>query len=337
MVLSPSELRRQLHAAGIANAAVDAAWPQWWSDDAEASLSATAELTYTVARKLGLSASALMGGDTSFIWRDEAQFKNLSADDQRTQAALTSFGVSLTRILHAAYPSDVNISPTTAEQLRDAILADRQWVDTESLLLTGWSLGIPVVQLRVFPLEHKGMHAMTARAGQRYALMLGREASYISAVAFTIAHEMGHIFLGHLEHSRSVVEVEDPLTSGHARNSPEELGADAFALSVLTGTAEPEVYADSERFTATQLADSCLRNGRELRIEPGVLALCLAHSTGKWEQAFGALKIMQGAPVDVGSEINRLARRELALEEAPSDAAHYIENVLGLGGQTSDT
>jgi hypothetical protein len=181
------------------------------------------------------------------------------------------------------------------------------------------------------------MHAMTARAGQRYAIMLGREASYVSAVAFTIAHEIGHIFLGHLEHSKSVVEVEDPLTSAHARKSPEELAADAFALTVLTGTAEPDVSADSERFTATQLAASCLRNGPELRIEPGVLALCLAHSTGKWEQAFGALKIMQGTPVDVGSGINKLARRELTLEEAPPDAAYYVERVLGLGGQTSDT
>ena len=55
MTLSAGRLRREGDEAGTANAAINAVWPEWWSAEAEASLSATAELTYTVARRLGLS------------------------------------------------------------------------------------------------------------------------------------------------------------------------------------------------------------------------------------------------------------------------------------------
>ena len=65
-------LRRELRDAGIANSAIDAVWPQWWNDEAEGSLTATAELTYTVARRLGLAPSSLFAGEPQFLWRDEA-------------------------------------------------------------------------------------------------------------------------------------------------------------------------------------------------------------------------------------------------------------------------
>lgn len=92
MVQSPEQLRVELRRAGIANAAIDAAWPQWWSSDAETSLSATAELTFTVARRLGLSPRALMDGEAKFVWRDETKFKHLTAAVSEDQAALSAFG-----------------------------------------------------------------------------------------------------------------------------------------------------------------------------------------------------------------------------------------------------
>lgn len=335
MVSRPNDLRRQLREAGIANAAIDAAWPQWWSEEAEGSLSATAELTYTVARRLGLSARSLMSGEPVFIWRDEARFKGLSADDQRAQAALTSFAVSLTGLLHTAVLAEVPHPAPSADQLRQAIMRRNRWVDTESLVAAAWGFGIPLLQLRVFPLEHKAMHAMTARAGGGFGIFIGKEMSYVSALAFTIAHEMGHIFLGHLAEDRSHVDNVDPVSVPGQDRTPRELEADAFALALLTGSERPDVSTDSATFTASQLAEACRSRGPTLGIEPGVLALCLAYGTGKWEQAYGALKIMQDGQMDVGGWINQVARAQLRLsfEDLDGENYQYLERIIDAGSK----
>lgn len=96
-MLSPQALRVELSRAGIVNAAVDAAWPQWWSSEAESSLSATAELTFTIARRLGLSPQDLLDGEARFVWRDETKFKRLTAVASAEEQALSSFGCALAR------------------------------------------------------------------------------------------------------------------------------------------------------------------------------------------------------------------------------------------------
>ena len=97
MALSPRDLRVELRRAGIANAAVDAAWPQWWSSEAESSSSATAELTFTVARRLGLSPQDLLDGEARFVWRDETKFKRLTASASAEEQAVSSFGCAVAR------------------------------------------------------------------------------------------------------------------------------------------------------------------------------------------------------------------------------------------------
>src|ERR1700735_5212780 len=105
----PSEaqtLRRQLMRAGISGSAIDAVWPQWWSTDAEASISAVTELRYTLARRLGLSPQSLFEDAPRFVWRDEAKFKNLGTATEDEGVVLTSFSVALGGYLVAATPSD---------------------------------------------------------------------------------------------------------------------------------------------------------------------------------------------------------------------------------------
>src|ERR1051326_5961574 len=97
MAISPGQLRRELRQAGIANAAIDAVWPDWWSDEAAQSASATAELTYTVARRLGLSPRTLFDGSAQFLWRDETKFKNLGTASEREQEIIAAFGSAVGR------------------------------------------------------------------------------------------------------------------------------------------------------------------------------------------------------------------------------------------------
>ena len=58
--VSAQQLRAQLRSLGLSNAAIDAAWPRWWSAEAESSASARAELAFGVARRLGLEPESLI-------------------------------------------------------------------------------------------------------------------------------------------------------------------------------------------------------------------------------------------------------------------------------------
>ena len=43
-----------LQQLGLSDAAINAAWPEWWSEAAEPSPSASLDLRFSLARKLGL-------------------------------------------------------------------------------------------------------------------------------------------------------------------------------------------------------------------------------------------------------------------------------------------
>lgn len=328
MALSPSRLRRELQQAGIANAAIDAVWPQWWSDEAASSVSATAELTYTVARRLGLSPRALFEGSAQFLWRDDTKFKKLDARSQGEEAALASFGIAVGRsALTGTSPS--SISPEiSAQDLRQSITSKDRLVDTAELIYFCWAAGIPVIQLRVTPLNQKRMHAMTVRVGARHSILLAHEYRYSAMVAYLLAHELGHILLGHLRGSDALLEGDDPLTSGD--KDEEEKAADDYALELLTGSSELSISTDRETYTATTLANTVRTYGPSLGVDPGVLALCVGHSNGKWQQSIGALKILQPNEIDMGEQVNRVAERQIRWDALSFGNQEYLERVMGL-------
>lgn len=331
MALSPRALRVELRRAGIANAAVDAAWPQWWSSDAESSLSATAELTFTVARHLGLSPEALLEGEARFVWRDETKFKRLTAAASGEEQALSSFGCAVARTAVAGAEAGDTTPTYSALAIREAILAGAPFVHAEALLAFAWGVGVPVIQLRLFPLAAKRMHAMTAAVGGRAAVLLARNSSYLAPTTFTLAHEIGHLMLGHLAGAAAVVDFEDPLDSPDS-DDDEEAAADRFALELLTGEPEPVVLTNIEHFTATQLAAAVELEGPNLAIEPGVLAMCAGHSTKGWEKVYGALKIIAPGAQDVSVWLNSVAVRQLDWTSMPEDSTAYLRIVMGLPG-----
>jgi hypothetical protein len=330
VALSPKALRVELSRAGIANAAVDAAWPQWWSSEAESSLSATAELTFTVARRLGLSPQDLLDGEARFVWRDETKFKRLTAAASAEEQALSSFGCAVARTAVAGTAAGESAATYSAGDIRDAILqGTAPFVHAEALLAFAWGVGIPVLQLRIFPLAQKRMHAMTAAVGGRAAVLLARDSSYLAPMTFTLAHEIGHVMLGHLAGATAVVDLEDPLVSPEP-DDDEEAAADRFALELLTGQPEPVVLTNVARFSATQLANAVAEHGPRLGIEPGVLAMCAGHSTKKWEKVYGSLKIITPGQQDVSGWLNSIADRQLDWSAMPDDSQDYLRVVLGL-------
>jgi hypothetical protein len=330
MIVSPSveeSLRKQLRRDGLTDRAVDAVWPAWWSAEAEASPSATTELRFTLARRLGLSPASLFEDGPQFVWRDDARFKNLGDLNDHEAAVLASFCVGVASHLISALDPPGNMAALPdAAALRRFILRDAGNVNLTSLLVVCWAVRLPIVQLRVFPLRHKGMHAVATRAGEQNAILIGRESRFRAQVCFWIAHEVGHIALGHLGESCALLDVEDP---AEHHGDAEEGAADRYALELLTGSPSPEITISSESYSATQLASAVLKEAPSHQIDPAVLALCAAHQDGKWERAFGALKILQDED-DVPTRLNELASSQLDLGGLSVDNGQFLRTVMGL-------
>lgn len=223
-------LKKRLLEAGLSDPLIDAAWPAWWSDDAASSPSAQAELRFSIARKIGISPKSLFEDEVQFVWNDDARFKSLSNETENEKAALTSFGISLCRILLQVFDPNQSRLKIGAMELRRSILKNRPFIDLQALVSLCWAIGIPVIHLRVFPLAAKRMHAMAAGIAGRYAILLGRDATYPAPVAFTLAHELGHIMLGHIAASSAIVDFGGPLEA--SRGDREEEEADQFALQL---------------------------------------------------------------------------------------------------------
>jgi hypothetical protein len=147
-----SKLFRELRKVGFSSDAIEAAWPSWWSDDIAASPSSRAELRFALARKLGLAPKPLLGERVEFVWKDRARFKHLTTQDAVQQNILSSFGVAIGRLLLRGVPVGHGFANLSPLELRESILNHSRYVDLQQLLATCWALGVPVIQLRVFPL-----------------------------------------------------------------------------------------------------------------------------------------------------------------------------------------
>jgi hypothetical protein len=318
-------LIKSLREAGFSRAAIKAAWPSWWTGEADESPSGRAELRFALARRLGLEPKPLLGERVEFVWNDEAKFKHLSAEGEAQKAALTSFGMSVGRLLLRATPAPATeIAPP--DILRAAILAGNPFVDLSSLIATCWALSIPVIHLRVFPLQAKSMHAMVVKVDDRFAILLGRDAGYPAPVAFTLAHELGHVMLGHLADAPALIDLKDPALARDGDEQEEE--ADRFALTLLTGSSEPDIQTNLDRFNAPTLAAAVLDAAPRYSVEPGTLALCLAHRRHAWPVAMSALQFIYSERKPAWREVNGIADGELLWDELGDEAAHYLRNVM---------
>lgn len=320
---------RLIRRTGLSGSVIDAAWPDWWSGAAEASPAARAELRFSLARKLGLDARSLLtDGEPRFVWDDSARFKGFSGDPCSERPVLASFGTALAQMLLQATPGPSVDEGVSAAGLRHMMLAERPNIGLVEMVMTAWALGIPVIHLRVYPLGAKRMSAMSVRVGDRFAILMARDAVYPAPLAFHLAHELGHIFLEHLGEGQAIVDLES-LDELAGDDDSEEQAADSFALELLTGRARPTFSIKGKGRSARGLATEAQRVGSQEHIEPGTLALAFGHATKRWDVATAALGYIYTRPYDAWKAVNQIAIRHLQLDALPDESETFLRAVMG--------
>jgi hypothetical protein len=169
---------------------------------------------------------------------------------------------------------------------------------------------------------------MAVHAANRYAILLGKDANFPAPIAYYLAHEIGHIALGHLKDISAIVDLQDPLEE---KSDPdeEERAADRYALELLTGKPNLVVATETKKFTAGQLAKNLLETANSLRVEPGTLALCFGYSTQEWAKSHAAMNQIYSTKQAVWSEVNQIALRQLDWGAMPDDFSLFVRAVMG--------
>lgn len=326
-------LIQRLEVAGFARDFVRTCLPQWWDDQAEESESSWLQLQLDLSQRFSLDPFSVLDENAPLRLSDvgRPKFKHLALTEAQ-QGAANGFGAGLARLLLGAMPFAAHELPASALELRGLMLdgAANRWIGFGELLTLCYAFGIPVAHLTAFPAGIKGMAAMTTSVGSRGAIFTARKPVHPAQVVFFLAHELGHIALGHVRDGRSIVEALtlDPDESDDGvPDDDEEIAADRFALELLTGRAELRVTGPSDKGSAKELHERAVATGNELRIDPGLIILCYGRESRRWPLAINALKQLPDFGAPVSTEINTGLRTQLDPDMLSFEDRAYLDAV----------
>ncbi|MBL8535462.1 MAG: hypothetical protein JNL33_16560 [Betaproteobacteria bacterium] len=171
------------------------------------------------------------------------------------------------------------------------------------------------------------------RSRARHAVFTARRVSHSAQLTFYIAHELGHIALGHVNGNDAIVEDLDTSAEGDQNQSStddEELAADRYALELLTGSPEFHVTHALSAGSPAELARVAIEAGPILGVDPALLALCFARSTNKWGLAMASLRKIGDPNRPAGRIVNQALRSQIEVGELSHEEVSYLDAVASV-------
>jgi hypothetical protein len=325
-----ADLYRRLRAVGLTKPYVrKMILPDWWDDQVADNPAGYAEGLTFLSRHLGLDIATLRDPQRPVAFRNFGvckfkKSKNATEDDLALARAMATRSAQLANVATAEPYQPV---PPSASQIRREILGQGElWVSLSNLIDYCWSLGIPVIHLSSFPdAKHaRRPDGLTARVNSRPVIVLCKKAHCSAWLLFILAHELGHIALGHIEGDGVLIDE----SMKHNVDDQEELAANAFAVELLTGNAEGRFSTSGRWPNAKVLAEAALQIGRQMRIDPGHIVLNYANTMGDrfYPVANAALAL-----IEPKKDALRLVRQKMAehldWSSLPEDSSEFLMRV----------
>ncbi len=306
----------------------DVIMPSWWTGAVAEDRNGFLETVALVHRRTGLPLESLLAGDPQ--WKapgHNVKFKKTVGLKNEDVQACHQIAWQAAEAVAAAAPGRWTETLPAVDEIH-ATLKDRgkgRWVELEDVVAWCWKQGIPVIHVANFPRDCSKPDGMAVRTrGGRPVIILCKNSQRPAWQIFTLAHELGHIALGHVPEGGAVVDIKLE-TNGEEK---EESGANRYAVSLLTGqpdfgmSTSGEIYPDA-------LAVQAREFGRRNRISPGVVALNWGFTTKHWSTANGAVKILEEQE-DALEMIHRAGATGLDWDEISPDAAEWLDRMAGL-------
>ena len=267
--------------------------PSWWEKSMEDDRDLTISLAMIVAKKLGISLlSLLTPGSNDFLKDAPCAAYKIRAND----SAVTMTGTSalLCATAKAVLSGIEKQRPIENDPMiaRKEILSSAKFVDLYSLLDFCWAYGIPV--LTMTPTVPGASETSIAkwhrpdgivfRHDGKYCIFLPSNKKFQAQHLFYLAHELGHVALGHLKNEGDFIN-DDSITIGSAQGKYEQ-EANQYAISLLNGN---YVFQPTLSQSIDSLVRWAIAEGREHQIDPGHLVLRNANEKSTYPLGMAAL------------------------------------------------
>jgi len=248
-----------------------------------------------------------------------------SKDATEDQLALARFmATRVAQLVHVATTEPCVPLPSTAAQVRSEILGQgHPWVGFANLIDYCWSLGIPVIHLSSL-LKAKRPDGLAVKVRGRPVIVLCKHDRSTAWPLFILAHELGHVVLGHIPDDGVLIDENVKTNVVDA----EEEAANKFAIELLRGDQDCRFFTAGRWPNAAQLAQAAREIGRPRKIDPGYFAINYAHTMGKafWPVANAALSILEPRRDALGI-LRRKMAEHLDWSRLPEDSSEFLMRV----------
>jgi len=324
-----SNLRRLLAAGGFKRSYLcQTVLPSWWEESVLGSKNGFLETVGIIHQRTGLPLEALIHGQVPvFTVGSGVRFKRTKGLTEPEIRGAHTLARQVAETVTEFYHDDFVPTYPPAEEIHLNLKSRgaSPWVELEDVLAFCGEVGIPVLFVDQFPAGFKkpdGL-AICSRTG-RPVIVLCRRNSRPAWMLFTLAHELGHVVLGHVPEGG--VLVDGDITA--QTEEKEEREANAFASIVLTGQDDLGLHS-SGKMNASSLARAAREFARKYRVSPGVACLNWGRSTGHWLEANGAVKILEGKKNAI-EIVKKLGTPGLESASVPLDVAEWLKR-MGVG------
>lgn len=313
-----------LRAHGLPKTAVRAVLPSWWEDAIADTPAGLQQAKLIVAKALNLKIKPLVEEPprVEFDLPEMRRFKLVKGTTEDDVQLAVALARSASKLVLSAYDHEF-VRPGSAAEVRQQILASgKPWVDLEGLLNYCWQAGIPVVHLASSLMKRKMDGIAMATRGRPTIVLSSRKAC--GYLLFHLAHELGHVALGHLDPNGAI--VDNSIQEDANGKDDAERAADDYALELLTGN-QPRLTLTGF-YKAPVLAHMAIEYGKQHSIDPTHVVLNSAHNGNFWALCTATLKVMSGDRKDQDL-VNRLLLENVK-DELKEDSLSLLGTLVGL-------
>jgi len=141
-------------------------------------------------------------------------------------------------------------------------------------------------------------------------------------LAFHLAHELGHLMLGHVTPDSELLPDDnlDRVVTDEVEDA-----ADAFACELLTGHSSPKLSA-VYGMTGDRLATKARSFGNIKNIDAAVVALVYGHNADRMGVAINALKALNEFS-GARDQIRGALLEHISLDKLTDSEAHFVEQL----------
>lgn len=331
-----ADLYRSLKTVGLTKGQVASILPGWWEPELAKTASGARETALMLGRRLNIDASALLEGRIQSL-RGAAppRYKHTVRVTAEQLAPATMIATSLARAIVGAMPKRSAVQlPVSAIQLREQLLAGPSGrVDFDAILSFCWGQGVPVIPLPNLPKGVRKMDAAAIRVNSHPVVVIAVKNNSKAWLSFLLAHELGHLCLGHVPDDTALVEgslSDSSEFDAESQQDQQEAEANQFAHLLLGGAeADAVVGKWSRNLPPVSLATDAMDAADALRTAPGHLVLRYAFQTHRWAEARTALNFLSEDMSAQDTLVARL-RTEIDTSLLGEDMSDYVEQITGV-------